>query len=322
MMKRLLLLLLVLLLVLPLGCTKKEPMEALRLGALKGPTAMGLVQLLQAADAGTSPVPLAYTIAGAADELTPKFIQGELDMLALPINAASILYNKLEGDAVLLCVNTLGVLYVVEKGDESVHSLKDLKGKTILSTGKGNTPEQALRFLLREQGLDMDRDVTMDFKSEPGQVLSELAMHESGIALLPEPYVTQALEKVEGLRVALDLSEEWDKLGIDSRLITAGLIVSRGYLEAHPKTVKAFLEAYSASTLFVNGHPTEAGVLVEQYIGIPATVAQQAIPSCHIVCIAGKDMQTMTEGYLCVLFEQDPRTVGGALPQEDFYYLP
>ena len=292
----------------------------MRLGSLKGPTTMGMVKLLSDSEAGLTANRYESTVAGAADELTPKLLKGELDMLALPVNAGSVLYNKSNGGVTMLAVNTLGVLYVLEKGGETVQSVADLKGKAIYATGKGNTPEYALAYLLAQNGLDIATDVNMEWKSEGAEVVAQISTMDAAVALLPQPYVTIAQTKVEGLRVALDMTAEWQNAG--STLITGGLIVRTAFLEEHPEAVKTFLEEYAASTQYVNEHVEEAAALVEQYIGVPAGVAKKAIPACNIVCLTGDEMKTAAQGYLQVLFDLNPKAVGGALPGDDFYYMP
>ena len=303
------------------GCAvaESEPV-VMRLGGLKGPTTMGMVKLLSDSDAGLTANKYEYTIAAAADELTPTLLQGELDMLALPVNAGAILYNKSQGGVTMLAVNTLGVLYILEKGGETVKSVADLKGKTVYATGKGTTPEYALSYLLTANGLDIAKDVAMEWKSEPSEVVAQLAKEESAVAMMPQPFVTVAKGKVEGLRVALDMTKEWAAAG--DTLITAGLIVRTAFLNEHPEAVKVFLEEYAASTAYANEHPAEAAVLVEQFIGVKAAIAEKAIPACNIVCVTGEEMKQAAQGYLQVLFDLNPKAVGGALPADDFYYLP
>ena len=296
-----------------------EPV-VMRLGSLKGPTTMGMVELLSDSEAGLTANTYESTVAAAADELTPKLLKGELDMLALPVNAGSVLYNKSNGGVTLLAVNTLGVLYILEKGGETIQTVADLKGKTIYATGKGNTPEYALAYLLAKNGLDIATDVQMEWKSEATEVVAQLSTVETGVAMLPQPFVTVAKGKVEGLRVALDMTREWAAAG--DTLITGGLIVRTAFLEEHPEAVKTFLEEYAASTAYVNEHPAEAAALVEQYIGVKAAIAEKAIPACNIVCVTGEEMKQAAGGYLKVLFDLNPKAVGGALPADDFYYMP
>ena len=321
-MKKYMSILLVLLMLVALfpGCAAAEEPTVIRIGSLKGPTTMGMVKLLSDNEAGLTAVKYESTVVANATELMPLFLRGELDVLALPVNAGAVLYNKSQAGATLLAVNTLGVLYIVEKGGETITSVADLKGKTIYATGKSTTPEYALSYLLAENGLDIATDVTMEWKSEASEVVAQMATLDSAVALLPQPFVTVAQTKVEGLRVALDMTAEWANVG--STLITGGLIIRTAFLNEHPEAVKTFLEEYAASTQYVNENVEEAAALVEQYIGVAAGVAKKAIPACNIVCMTGEEMKAAAEKYLTVLFELNPDAVGGAMPGESFYYLP
>ena len=312
-MKKIVALLLICLLSLSACALADEPV---RIAALKGPTAMGLVQLFD-----THAEDYDVLIAGAADEVTPKLIQGQLDIAAVPVNLGSVLYNRTEGQVQLIAINTLGVLYVVEKGGETVNSMEDLKGKTIYATGKGSTPEYALTYLLAQHGIDIASDVTMEWKSEPTEVVALMAQSENAVAMLPQPYVTVAGAQVEGLRVALNLTEEWDKLDNGSRLITAGIIVRKAFAQEHPDKVAEFLAQFAESAAYANENVAEAAALLEKYIGVKAPIAQKALPACNIVCIAGEDAAAILPGYLQTLYDLNPAAVGGALPGADFYWV-
>ena len=303
-----------------------------RIAALKGPTAMGLVKLMKDNDETVSALLdsskpyegevgnlYTFTLAGSADEVTPMLIKGELDMACVPANLAAMLYGKTEGAMEVLAVNTLGVLYIVENG-ESVQSIADLKGKTVVAAGKGSTPEYALRYLLSENGLDPDADVTLDWKSEHSECVAALASGQATIALLPQPFVTVAQSKLDGLRMALDLTEEWDKLDNGSTLITGVIVAHREFVEQHPAAVSSFLTAYAESVSWVNANVSDAAALIGEYGIVDAAVAEKALPYCNIVCLTGAEMREKLSGYLQVLYNADPAAVGGAMPDDDFYY--
>jgi NitT/TauT family transport system substrate-binding protein len=300
-----------------------QPQQAedvtIRIAGLKGPTSMGLVKLMDSNEAGESLNHYEFSIAGSADEITPQLVQGNLDIAAVPANLASVLYNKTEGQIRILAVNTLGVLYIVNKDGGEIASVADLAGKTIYATGKGSTPEYTLRYILAENGLDPDKDVTIEFKSEPTEVVSIL-QESGGIAMLPQPFATVAQMNVEGLTTALDLTEEWNKLDNGSMLITGTLVVRKDFAEAHPAQIEAFLSEYADSTDFAVNSVAETAQLVEKYGIVKAAVAEKALPKCNIVFLAGADMKAPLSGYLSTLFEQNPAAVGGALPGEDFFY--
>ena len=298
-----------------------EEKTVIRLGGLKGPTSMGMVKLLDDAENGLTANAYEFTMAGSADELTPRILKGELDILAVPANLGAILYKNSNGAVRMAAVNTLGVIYIVEKGGETVQGLEDLKGRTIYATGKGSTPEYALTYLLAQHGLDISTDVTVEWKSEPTEVVAQMATEETSVAMLPQPFVTVAASQLEGLRIAIDLTAEWDSLKNGSQFVTAGLIVRKAFAEENPEALKTFLEEYAASTAYANEQPAEAAQLIEKYGIVKAAVAEKAIPYCNIVCITGAEMQQMVSGYFGVLFEQNPKAVGGELPGEDFFLI-
>lgn len=294
----------------------------IRLGGLKGPTTIGMLKLLSDADAGTTANHYEYTLAAAADELTPLLVKGELDVIAAPVNLGAVLYNNNNGAVQFAAVNTLGVVYIVEKGGETIQSVADLKDKTIYATGKGSTPEYALRYLLAQNGLDPDADVVIEWKSEPTEVVALMNQNESAVAMLPQPFVTVAQSQVEGLHIALDLTQEWNALDNGSLFITAGLIVRREFAESYPEQFAAFLEEYKASTEYANTNVEETAALCESYDIVKAGVAKTAIPFCNITYIDGDEMAEAVGAYLSILYEQNPKAVGGTLPGEDFYYKP
>ena len=302
----------------------EEAADAVRVLTLKGPTAMGMVRLMDEASRGSvDGVDYEFTIAAAADEVAPSIIKGDADIAALPANMASVLYNKTEGGVKVLAVNTLGVLYIVENGD-TITSVADLKGRTIYASGKGATPEYALNYILTGNGIDPEKDVQIEWKSEHTECLSALLEDENGVAMLPQPFVTTAMTKNENIRIALSLTDEWAALQKDaespSSLLTGVVIVRSEFAEAHPDQVEAFLNAYETSVAFTNEKVEDAAALIESFDIVPAAVAQKAIPACNIVCIRGAEMKAALSGYLAVLADQNPESVGGAVPADDFYY--
>ena len=289
-----------------------------RVGALKGPTAMGMVEMMQ--DKADS---YDFTLAAAPDEVVPLLVKGELDIAAVPANLGAVLYNNTEGAVRVLAINTLGVLYIVERGD-TVHSVADPKGRTLVTAGKGSTPEYALNYILRGNGLDPEQDVTIEFKSEHAECLAAMLQDESVVAMLPQPFATVAQTKAEDMRVALDLTAEWDALQADaeqpSAMITGVAVARADFIENNPEAVAQFMADYEASVKFVQENPADAAQLIGSFDIFEAGPAEKALPFCNIVFIAGEEMRDKLSGYLGELFAQDPAAVGGAVPGEDFYY--
>lgn len=326
-MKKITSLLLALLLVLSLAACTVQPRQEdyqsvnVRLGGLKGPTSMGMAKLLDDAENGLTANTYTFTMAASASELTPQLIKGELDILAVPANVGAILYNQTQGQVELIAASTLGVLYIVEKGGQTVTDVQSLAGKTLYATGKGATPEYFLRYVLTRNGLDPDRDLTIEWKSEPGEVVAMLNARQSGIAMLPQPYVTAAGAQLgEGFHVALSISEEWEKLGGGSLCTTACILARTEFVEAHPQAVEAFLKDFEESVTWVNENPDQAGDLCGTFSIVKAPIAKKAIPQCNLVCITGAEMKAALGGCLEVLLGQNPAAVGGSLPGADFYY--
>ena len=301
---------------------KADPVDV-RIAALKGPTAMGMVKFMDEVDGGNVKTNnYSFSIVGAVDEVTPKLVKGEVDIAAVPANLASVLYNNTKGQIQVLAVNTLGVIYIVESGD-TVKSVEDLRGKTIYASGKGATPEYSLNHILKESGIDPVNDVTIEWKSEHAECLAALMANENAIAMLPQPFVTTAQTKNDKIRIALDLTEEWDKLlkdGDDSMLITGVVVGRKAFIDENPEAVADFLDNYSASVKFVNENTEQAGELIGKYEIVPAPVAKKALPYCNITFIEGAELKDALSGYLKVLFEQNPKAVGGAMPADDFYF--
>ncbi len=296
-----------------------------RVAALKGPTAMGMVQLMDAADNDdTASNHYTFTIAAAPDEITPSIVQGNVDIAAVPANLASVLFNKTEGKVQVLAINTLGVLYIVENG-ETINSVEDLKGKTIYASGKGATPEFALNYMLSSNGIDPEKDVTIEYKSEHAECVAALTNDEDGVAMLPQPFATTALMQNENMGIALDMTAEWESAakssGSNASLVTGVVVARTDFVNEHPDAVKLFMEQYAESTTFTNDNVEEASELIEKYDIIKAAVAKQAIPYCNITCISGTDMKDKLSGYLQELFNQNPEAVGGKLPTDEFYYI-
>ena len=285
---------------------------------------MGMVQFMDQVDSGVlTDNNYTFSIAAAIDEVTPMLAKGELDIAAIPANVSSVLYNNNSAGFQVLAINTLGVLYIVESGN-TVQSMEDLRGKTIYASGKGATPEYALNYILRANGIDPTADVTIEWKSEHAECLSALMAQENAIAMLPQPFVTTAQTKSDRIRVALDLTQEWDALQkgneTPSALITGVVVARREFVEQNPDAVSAFLDHYKTSVEYVNSNTDGAAQMVGQYGIVTAEVAKKALPACNITFIEGKEMQEKLSGYLAVLFEQNPRSIGGALPGDDFYF--
>ena len=287
--------------------------------ALKGPTGMGLVKIMDdASTVSESEFIFDFQLESAADAITPKIITGEIDIAAVPANLASVLYNRTNGGIVVLNINTMGVLYIVENGD-TISTVKDLRGKTIYASGKGNTPEYALNYMLEANGLVPGTDVFIEFKTEHSECLAAIIGEPDAVAMLPQPFATSAIMQNEGIRIALDINSEWEA-STGKRHATGVTIARKEFVQTHPEAVKQFLDAYKASVEFVNSDNKAASELIEKHGIFKAAVAEKALPYCSISFIAGNEMKTVISEYFGILASQNIQSLGGAVPGDDFYY--
>ena len=295
----------------------------IRIAALRGPTGIGLVGLMAAQEAGEARHNYTFTLAGAPDEIVAQLSSGQVDIAALPTNLAAVLYQRTNQQIRMLAVNTLGVLYILENGD-SIQSLSDLSGKTILATGQGAVPEYVLNELLANGGLSAP--ATVEYKSEHSELASLAAAGQTDLVMLPEPFVTTVLNKNTGMRIALDLTAEWaammESTGRSGEMSMGCLVVTEQFAANHPEALADFLDEYQASVDFVNQNPGEAGQQVARFtILADAALAAQAIPNCYIVLIKGAAMKDALEPFFDVLYTANPQSVGGELPDPDFYWI-
>ena len=308
------------------GCGSNKASEekiTVKVGALKGATTLGLLPLQDKAANGGANENYEFSMMTAADELLPLMIKGELDIALLPSNVASVLYQKTNGGVTVIDINTLGVLYMVS-GDSSIGSVADLAGKTIYLTGKGTTPDYVLHYILNGNGIDADQDCTLEYRSEATEVAALLAENSDAIGLLPQPFVTAACAQNDALSVIMDMNAEWEKLQGEngSRFVTGVTVVRNEFLQEHENAVAAFMEEHKASAESMNTDVENGAKLaVASEIIAKEPIALKAIPKCNITYIDGNEMKQALSGYLQVLYEQNPESVGGALPQDDFYYI-
>lgn len=296
-----------------------EPVSV-RIAGLSGPTSMGMIQMIANKALNDETYTVDYEIAAAPDMLTGKLINGEVDIAALPTNSAAVLYNKTGGEVQLLAQNTLGVLYLVGKDAGDIKTAADLAGKSLVTSGSGGVPEYALNYILDAAGVK--DSVTVDYLPDHATAAQTLLAGDAALAVLPQPFVTQVLAKNQELRILLDLNAAWEEAAQgESALVMGCLVVRRDFAEKNPEFVANFLAEYEKSVSFVNENPAEAAPLIAEAGIVPdAGLAEKAIPFCNIVFKAGAEAKTGVEGFLKVLFGANPASVGGKLPEADFYY--
>ena len=308
------------------------PYQTVHLGLLSGPTGMGAAKMLADNDEAYAQVEagtyeggtlLRYEVtlgSDPANDIVPRLTNGELDIAAIPTNLAATLYNRTDGGIKLLALNTLGVLHILENGD-TVNSLADLEGRTLYATGQGSNPEYVLNYLLEANGLDPAADVDIQWLASE-ELTTRMASGDIDLCMLPVPAATTVMMQNSDVRDAIDLNDAWTESGAQGTFTMGCLVARTEWLEDNSELVPGILEEYAASIDYANSNPEEAAALIEQYGIVPkAAVAQAAIPQANMVCVTGEDMKGIAD-YYQVLFDADPTSIGGAIPGEDFYYIP
>lgn len=291
----------------------------IKLGLLKGPTGMGASYLLENSEKGETEAKYKQTVFASPEEAKAAIMNGTVDVAALPSNLAAVLNSKTEGKIQILAVNTLGVLHVMTT-DDSVKTVADLKGKTILTSGQGATPEYVINYILQKNDLKVGEDVKVEYVAEHSEVIAKAVKGDYDVIVLPEPFVTQMKTKSDDFKAVIDLTKEWDKL--DSGVLAMGCIAVRtDYAKENPDALKAFLKDYEASVKAVNADPEAAGKIIEKFGIMPAAIASKAIPNCNITFIAGEEMKEKVAAFLDVLASFNPKAVGGKVPADDFYCI-
>ncbi len=291
----------------------------LAVAGIQGPTGVGLANLMKTAP-DSKTIEYSFTIASTPDEVVGKFSSGDVQIASVPTNLAAKLYKKLSGDVQVLALNTAGVLYMLENGT-SVHSVADLRGKTIYSTGEGANPEYVLRHILKENGIDPDKDVTIEFLAENSELVAKLATGEIDLAMVPEPAATTAMTKNPDLRMALSMDTAWNAVEPDCSMMMGCVIAKKSFIKDNTEAINAFLTEYKASIKAVEDVDATAKLCAD--FGIIATepIAKEAIPRCNVVFVDGADMKTAIHGYYEILFEADPTSIGGSVPNDEFYFV-
>ena len=288
-----------------------------RIMTLNGTTGFGMAPLISKTAKGEAALNYAISVETDASNITAALISGNVDIAALPTNAASVVYNKTGGEVQVLALNTLGVLYLLSDGSETVASLADLEGKTVYAPAQN--PSFIFSALCSAAGVNVTVDNTY---AQPADLRTAVAAGEVALAVLPEPMVTIACSANANLTVALDLTEEWDALYGEGTLVQGCVVVRREFAEAHSAEVAKFLEEYEASIALLSSDTAAAAqLIVDAGIFTAAPVAQKAIPKCNLCFIAGGDMEGALGKFLTTMHAVAPASVGGAVPASDFYYV-
>lgn len=318
-MKKICLVLLVLMLFIIPSCKEKYDENIINIIALKGPTGMGMAKLIDDSENGKTKSNYNVSLAANPDEITANVIKGTVDIAAVPINLASVLYQKTDGEYQIAAINTLGVMYIIENGN-TINDLTDLNGKTIYATGQGSMPEYILNYLLEKNNINAE----IIYKNEHSELASLITAGEINIGLLPEPYVTTVINHNNAIRIAVDITEEWNKISPEGIDLPQGcIIIKKTFADSNKNLINIFMSEYKASINYVNHNIEEAAELISKYgIISDAEIVKKAIPNCNIVFIDGDEMKKNTIDIMNIFYSANPSSIGGIMPDDEFFYKP
>ena len=302
------------------SCFQKQPAEKTNVvvAGLRGPTSMGMIRLFEDQSLNSDSYSVEYIAESAPDALTAKILNNEIQIAAVPTNLASILYNRTEGEIQFLALNTLGVIHVV--GTLDIQELSDLKGETLHISGKGATPDYAVNYLL--QSLGLSDDVELVFYADHATLAQAVIAGDAKAAVLPQPFVTQVIMQSDQIRLLVDLNDEWEKVTQGSSVLSMGcLIVNKEFAKNNKDFILEFLQQYENSVNWVNENSSDAGILIAKH-GIlqNSDLAAAAIPASAIVYRSAQDSKDEIENFLQILMDYNPSSIGGKLPDENFYF--
>ena len=285
---------------------------------MTGPTGMGMAKLMAENEEGKTQNSYTFDVQAAATDILPRFIKGEVNIASVPTNVAATVYKQTGGKVRILAVNTYGVLSILEKGN-TIDSVDDLKGKTVYSTGKGQNPEFILKYILTENGIDPEKDLTLEFVSSD-DLKAKLISGEAEVAMAPEPLATAVMVQNKELNRVLSINDEWSKVS-ENQLMMGCVIALDSYISENKDAVEKFLKEYEASIKFALENPDAAASSCAKYgISPSEAIAKKSLPTCNLCYVTGETMKNSVKAYYSVLFNADPTSVGGALPADDFYY--
>ncbi|MBT9172714.1 MAG: hypothetical protein DDT21_01100 [Syntrophomonadaceae bacterium] len=295
------------------------PALTVRVVVPDGVPALSIVRLLRERPSMGRNVTINYEVLRSPELMAARVVAGEADIAIIPTNLAAVLYNR-NVPYRLVAANVWGMLHVVSS--ENIRSWQDLRGKEVHTFGRGLTPDIVFRYLLAQNGLHPDRDVTLRYLGSGTELAQAMIAGRVKTAVLPEPAATQVMTRRQDVAAVLDLQQAWaTATGLGLSYPQASLLISNAVLNGYPEFVDRFLHEVAQSAAWVNNNPQTAGVWAEELqTGMTARVVEQALPRSNIRFVGAREARGAIEAYLRVLRDFSPEAIGGRLPGEAFYF--
>jgi NitT/TauT family transport system substrate-binding protein len=287
------------------------------IASFRGPTGVGIAPAIVEQPVVGEHARITVELVPEPSVMVGRLAAGEVSVGTLPSNVAAQLYNR--GIPVQIAAVTLwGLLYVVGT-DESIEEWTDLRGRSVQAIARGAGPDIMLRHILNQNGIDPDSDVELDYRYGHLELAQMLIAGEVETAVLPEPFVTQVLSRGDGVGIRLDFQAAWQDL-YGSRYPQTVVVVRRDVAEENPEAIAEALALIRSGWETVLADPEAAGELVDRTdLGLPGAVVTAALPRFNAEYVDAADAADRLDEYFRVLFEAEPRSIGGALPDDAVY---
>ncbi|RLA75245.1 MAG: ABC transporter substrate-binding protein [Epsilonproteobacteria bacterium] len=262
------------------------------------------------------------------DELRALTLKGRANFIAVPSNVGANLYNK-GVDIKLLNISVWGILGMITR-DKTLKTLADFEGKEIAMPFRADMPDILFEEIIKAQGMDPKKDFKLKYMSSPFDAMQSLILRQVDHALLAEPAISIALRKTGSFPLKLiapdlyrstDLQVEWGKtFKVEAKVPQAGMAVL-GDMGKNKHIVQRFNEEYKKSLAWYKANPKKAGELVVKYIPmLDAVGVADSIKYVQLDAIKAKDAKKNLEFFFGMLKKNNPKTIGGKLPDDKFYY--
>lgn len=264
------------------------------------------------------------------DQLRALALNGKVDFIAMPTNVAANLYNR-GAPLKLLNISQWGALWMISR-DPNMKTLADFKGQEIAIPFRADMPDIVFTHLAERQGLTPNKDFKLNYTATPMDAMQLLIMRRIDHALLSEPAVSMALRKTKSFPVSLiapelhrsvNLQQEWSRvMGTEARIPQAGIAVM-GNKADNPQLVARFEEAYAQATRWCQENQQKCAEEVAAKIPmLSAEAVADALAAQGNYYATAFDAQQELEAFLEILLAKQPASVGGKLPNADFYANP
>lgn len=294
-----------------------EPVT-IRLGGLQGPTSVSLAPFIIDSGRVGSDVQVTTEIYGTPDVVVGRLLAGEVDIAALPTNLASVLYNR-DAGIHLLGVSGGGVLYVV--ADQEM-DFDEITGQTVHTIARGSTPDIMLQTLAGGRGLHADDDYAIQYAADQTELAQNLIAGRVNLAVLPEPFASRVQQANPDLVIAVDLQQLYqEQYGLEYYPMTV-LVVRSEFAQRHPQAVAAFSDDMPRAQRWLSENLATASAAAGETIGIPAAVIEASYPRLNLIWIPAAEAREGVLRYLQVFANFNPESVGGKVPNNDFFFQP